>query len=222
MRALVTGFEPFGGDAVNSSWEAVRLLAQRWDEPFGAELVPVRLPVTFAGAVREVAAAVQDHRPDVVVCTGVAAGADAVRIERVAINVADARIPDHTGAQPVDEPVVPGGPAAFLSGLPLKATLVALHGAGIPAVVSNTAGTYVCNATFYALGSLLEATPGVLGGFVHLPRTAEEGGGPDGGPQPGALSVAVLARALDVVVRTALAERLGIVTEPVVPAGMDH
>lgn len=222
MKALVTGFEPFGGDAVNSSWEAVRLLVELWDRPDGAELVAVRLPVTFAGAARELAVAVAEHEPDVVVCAGLAAGAEAVRIERVAINLADARIPDNAGAQPIDEAIVPGGPAAFFSGLPLRATLAALHDAEIPAVVSNTAGTYVCNATFYALCHLLAETPGVRGGFVHLPRTAEEGGGPDGGPQDGALPVAVLARALGVVVRTALDARRGLVPERAALTGAEH
>jgi pyroglutamyl-peptidase len=222
VKVLVTGFEPFGGDAVNSSWEAVRLLADHWDDPDGTDLVPVRLPVTFEGAVRVLEAAVADNEPDVVVCTGLAAGAEAVRVERVAVNVADARIPDNASAQPVDEEVVAGGPVAYLSGLPLKATLVALRDAGIPAVVSNSAGTYVCNAVFYALCHLLAAAPDVRGGFVHLPRTVEEGGGPDGGPQAGALPAAVLARALEVIVRTAIDARRGLVAEPALPAGSMH
>jgi pyrrolidone-carboxylate peptidase len=127
---LVTGFEPFGGDAVNESWEAVRGLAARWDR--SAELVTARLPVTFAGAGAELARHLDAHEPAVVVCTGLAAGTRAVRLERVAVNVADARIPDNLGARPVDEPVVDGGPVGYLSTL-----------------------TYVCNATFYALAHSL-------------------------------------------------------------------
>ncbi len=99
-------------------------------------------------------------------------------IERVAINVIDARIPDNDGSAPVDVPVVAGAPAAFLSGLPVKACLAAARGTGVPAEVSNTAGTYVCNATFYALMHLLAGTSGVLGGFVHVP--VEPGGGGPG------------------------------------------
>lgn len=222
MKVLVTGFEPFGGDRVNASWEAVRLLAEGWDRSGGTELDVVRLPVTFEGAVHRLTDAVREHRPDVVVCAGLAADTEDVRLERVAINVEDARIPDNSGAQPVDAEVVAGGPAAYFSTLPLKATLVALRDAGVPAVVSNSAGTYVCNATFYALCHLLAAAPEVRGGFVHVPRTVEEGGGPDGGPRPGSLPVAVLTRALDVVVRTAVSEREGLVFGAAVPAGIEH
>lgn len=193
---LVTGFEPFGGDPVNASWEAVSRLPERWEGP--GRLVTLRLPVTFEGAARELVAALDEHRPDVVVCTGLAAGTAAVRLERVAINVEDARIPDNAGASPVDEPVVPGGPDAYLSTLPLKAALVALGEAGVPAVVSNTAGTYVCNATFYALRHALAGRAGVRAGFVHVPRTREEA--PD---DDGALPVDDLARALGIVLTTA-------------------
>jgi pyroglutamyl-peptidase len=131
VRALLTGFEPFGGDAVNESWEAVRTLAARWagDD----DLVTACLPVTFAGATAALRRLVDAHTPDVVVCAGLAAGAAAVRLERVAVNVADARIPDNAGAQPVDEPVVAGGPVGYFSTLPLKAALAALRDAGIPA-----------------------------------------------------------------------------------------
>nr|WP_041294809.1 pyroglutamyl-peptidase I [Isoptericola variabilis] len=204
---LVTGFEPFGGDAVNESWEAVQELERRWTGP--ARLVAARLPVTFAGARTALDALVAEHAPDVVVCTGLAAGTEAVRLERVALNVADARIPDNAGAQPVDEPVVDGGPVAYLSTLPLKATLAALRDAGLRAVVSNTAGTYVCNATFYALAHLLAGRPGVRAGFVHLPRAD-------------VLPARDAARALAVVVRTAVEHAAGRVAEPALAAGAEH
>jgi pyroglutamyl-peptidase len=159
VRALLTGFEPFEGDAVNESWEAVRTLGGRWAGH--DELVTARLPVTFGGATATLRRLLDAHAPDVVVCAGLAAGTVAVRLERVAVNVADARIPDNAGAQPVDEPVVAGGPVGYLSTLPLKAALAALRDAGIPAVVSNSAGTYVCNATFYVLAHVLAGRPGV-------------------------------------------------------------
>ncbi len=207
MRVLVTGFEPFGGDDVNESWEAVRELAARWHGPH--ELVPARLPVTFAGARDALGSALEEHAPDVVVCTGLAAGTDAVRLERVALNVADARIPDNAGEQPVDAPVVPGGPVAYLSTLPLKATLAALRAADVPAVVSNTAGTYVCNATFYALAHRLAGRDGVRAGFVHVPRAD-------------VVPVEQAARALALVVGTAVEHAAGRLAEPALAAGAEH
>jgi pyroglutamyl-peptidase len=206
VKVLLTGFEPFGGSEVNESWEAVRALAARWEGPH--ELVTVRLPVTFAAGSR-LAAALAEHTPDVVVCTGLAAGTDAVRLERVAINVTDARIPDNAGERPIDEPVVPGGPVAYLSTLPLKAALVALRDAGIPAVVSNTAGTYVCNATFYALEHLLAGRDGVRAGFVHVPRAD-------------VVPVERAARALELVAGTALEHAAGRLTEPALAGGAEH
>lgn len=207
MKVLLTGFEPFGGSEVNESWEAVQALSARWEGPH--ELVAVRLPVTFAGAPARLAAALEEHAPDVVVCTGLAAGTDAVRLERVAVNVTDARIPDNAGEQPVDEPVVPGGPVAYLSTLPLKAALVTLRDAGIPAVVSNTAGTYVCNATFYALEHLLAGRDGVRAGFVHVPRAD-------------VVPVGRAARALGLVAGAALEHAAGRLTEPALAGGAEH
>lgn len=169
---VLTGFEPFGGQAVNASWEAVQRVETSWSGP--ERLVPVQLPVSFRGARQALRLAVRDHEPDVVVCVGEAGGRGAVGIERVALNVIDAPIPDNDGSAPVDVPVVAGGPAAFFSGLPLRACLAAGGATGVPVEVSNTAGTYVCNATFYALMHLLASRPGVLGGFVHVPRTAAQ------------------------------------------------
>lgn len=207
MRALLTGFEPFDGGAVNESWEAVRTLGGRWagDD----ELVTARLPVTFGGATAALRRLIDAHSPDVVVCAGLAVGAEALRLERVAVNVADARIPDNAGAQPADEPVVVNGPVGYLSTLPLKAALAALRDAGIPAVVSNSAGTYVCNATFYVLAHVLADRPGARAGFVHVPRAD-------------AVPVDVTARALGLVVRTALDHVRRRVTEPALAAGAEH
>ncbi|GGB95329.1 pyroglutamyl-peptidase I [Cellulomonas carbonis] len=194
-RVLVTGFEPFDGRAANASWEAVTCLAEGWDG--AAELAVVRLPVSFVRAPRALGAALDEHRPDVVVCVGEAVGRAAVGLERVAVNVVDARIPDADGAAPVDVPVVGDGPVAYLSTLPLKRALVEIARDGTPVEVSRTAGTYVCNATFYALMHATRAT-GTRAGFVHVP------GSPDQVPPGSAgLDPAASARALRHVVDTA-------------------
>ncbi|PFG19739.1 pyroglutamyl-peptidase I [Serinibacter salmoneus] len=166
---LVTGFEPFGGDATNSSWEVAREVARTWEGP--GVLVPERLPVTFAGAPLALREAITRVRPAVVLCLGLAAGTDRVRLERVAINLADARIPDNDGAQPVDEPVDPAGPAARFTTLPVKATLARAAERGLPLTSSLSAGSYVCNAVMYhALGLL----PGAPVGFAHVPELRAE------------------------------------------------
>lgn len=168
-RVLVTGFGPFEGQAVNASSLAVEALASRWTGP--DELVVRELPVSFRGARQQLRVAIAETEPDLVVCVGEAGGRAAVGVERVAVNVIDARIPDVDGSAPVDVPVIAGAPAAFFSTLPVKACAAAVREVGVPVEVSNTAGLYVCNATFYALQHLLAARPEVRSGFVHVPRT---------------------------------------------------
>lgn len=154
MTVLVTGFEPFEGHAVNASWLAVQELVRTWRGP---AIEAVRLPVSFRRAPGLLEEAVARTRPRAVVSVGEAGGADAVLVERVALNVADARIPDEDGDRPVDEPLVPGGPAAWFTALPLRACVDAAERAGVPARVSSSAGTYVCNAVFYRLATVLAA-----------------------------------------------------------------
>ena len=163
---LLTGFEPFDGDAVNPSWQIAQALhGQRLQ---GMRVVAAQLPCTFEGAIGALRAALRRHRPQLVMALG-QAGRSVISLERVAINVIDARIPDNAGAQPIDEPVQAGAPAAHFSTLPIKAMLAALREAGIPAEVSQTAGTFVCNQVFYGLMQALRRRPGVRGGFVHVP-----------------------------------------------------
>jgi pyroglutamyl-peptidase len=205
---LITGFEPFEQQEINASWAAVRLVEDGWAEP-GTTLVARLLPVSFARAPEALAVLVAEVRPDLVLCVGEAGGRSAVGVERVAVNVQDARIPDEDGAQPVDVPVRAGGPAAYFSGLPVKACLTAILDAGVPGEVSNTAGTYVCNTIAYALADLLApggaagagaGSAGVRGGFVHVPRLPEQ-------VAPGAASLSAerSAAGLTAVLRAALA-----------------
>lgn len=192
---LVTGFEPFGGRAVNASWTAVTRLAETWSGP--ERLVVERLPVAFGTGPARLRELLADVAPDLVVCVGEAGGRHAVSLERVALNLVDARIPDNDGAAPVDVPVLPGGPTAYLSSLPVKACAEAVRATGVPAEVSHTAGTFVCNATSYALLHQLAGLGDVRGGFVHVPVTLEDSVGADDDAER-------LARALASVVRTAL------------------
>ncbi|MFI0789192.1 pyroglutamyl-peptidase I [Streptomyces lydicus] len=172
-RVLLTGFAPFDGETVNPSWQAVRAAAAA--PPAGIEVAAVELPCVYGASVAVLRAAIEEARPEIVVCVGQAGGRPDITVERVAINVDDARIPDSSGAEPIDEPIVPGGPAAYFTTLPVKACVAAVRAAGLPASVSNTAGTFVCNHVFYGLAHLLATElPGVRGGFVHVPYAPEQ------------------------------------------------
>jgi len=147
---LLTGFEPFDQDSVNPSWEAARRLdGFKIDEQ--VTIVARRLPCAFTTAGECLVKLIEELRPAMVIATGLATGRSEISIERVAININDARIPDNLGEQPVDTAVVAGGPAAYFSTLPIKAMVRAVREAGIAASVSQTAGTFVCNQVFYRL-----------------------------------------------------------------------
>ena len=197
---LLTGFEPFGGEAVNPSWAAARSAA-RLLQSEGLVVQALELPCVFGESATMLEEALERFRPELVLCAGQAGGRPRISLERVAINCDDARIPDNTGNRPVDEPVVQGGPAAYFTSLPVKAALAALTAQNIPAEVSQTAGTYVCNHVFYALMHALRLRPGTRGGFVHVPY--EESQLPAGSGTP-SLPAQQMAAALAVVVRTAL------------------
>jgi pyroglutamyl-peptidase len=167
MKALITGFEPFGGEAVNPALEAL----QRLPAQLGAlGIVTAILPAVFGRALDALEDAIVATDPDIVLCVGQAGGRAALSLERVAINVDDARIPDNAGQQPIDRPIVAGAPAAYFATLPIKAAAAALRDAGLPAVISNTAGTFVCNHVFYGLMHLAASRRLRLrGGFLHVP-----------------------------------------------------
>ncbi len=164
LKALVTGYEPFGQHKVNPSELIVERLREAVSgELDGVELVTAVIPVSFRRAGERLLGLLEEHRPDIAVSLGLWAGASYVTVERVAVNIMDARIPDNDGYQPVDEPIVPGGPTAYFSTLPVKAIVKALREAGIPAAVSNSAGTFLCN---YAMYTLLHS--GATRGCFHL------------------------------------------------------
>ncbi|WP_137846349.1 pyroglutamyl-peptidase I [Microbacterium sp. 2FI] len=195
---LLTGFEPFGGDSANPSGDAVRIVAQRWNGP--ETLITAVLPVTFAGATKSLRELIDEHEPDVVIATGLAGDRAALGVERIAVNLVDARIPDNDGAQPIDEPSVADGPAARFSTLPVKAIVHDLSAAGIPAALSHTAGTFVCNHVFYTALDAVSTRAGVRAGFVHVPWDAEHA------PMNASyLDLDDIAAALEIAVRTTLA-----------------
>src|SRR5947207_14934038 len=183
---------------MNPSWEAVRLVAAA--PPDGVALATAVLPCVFGNALDALRLAVARTGPDLVICIGQAGGRTEVSVERIAVNVDDARIPDNDGNQPVDAPVVPGGPAAYFATLPVKACVAAVRATGLPAAVSQTAGTFVCNHVFYGLMHLIATElPHVRGGFVHVPYAPEQvltGGEPS-------LPIPSVAQALRIIVATA-------------------
>lgn len=173
---LVTGFDPFGADVLNPSWMAAQALHGRMVA--GHRIVAACLPTVFGASRLALRDELHRHEPVLVVATGQAGGRAAISLERVAINVDDARIPDNGGAQPVDTPVVDGAPAAYFSTLPIKAMRAAMLDAGVAAEVSQTAGTFVCNHVFFGLMHELAACPALgrtRGGFIHVPWLPRQG-----------------------------------------------
>ncbi len=166
MKILVTAFDPFGGETINPAYEAVRKL----QAPVGAELIRLEVPTVFGRSIEVLEQAMERERPDAVVCVGQAGGRSAITPERVAINLMDASIADNAGHIPVDMPVVEGGENALFSTLPVKAMVKAIQDAGIPAQLSNTAGTFVCNQLLYGLLHLCRHRfPNTKGCFIHVP-----------------------------------------------------
>jgi pyroglutamyl-peptidase len=175
-RVLLTGFDAFGGAVINPSWLAVQALHGR--QVMGHTVVAAQLPTVFGASLQVLGTLLAKHQPALVVCVGQAGGRNAISLERVAINVDDAPIPDNAGARPIDAPVVPGAPAAHFSTLPIKAMLAALQREGLPVEVSQTAGTFVCNHVFYSLMQTIATRPELRhtrGGFVHVPWLPEQG-----------------------------------------------
>ncbi|RYF34238.1 MAG: pyroglutamyl-peptidase I [Comamonadaceae bacterium] len=199
-RVLLTGFDPFDGEALNPSWESVRALDGWVCE--GATVHVRQMPCVFGVAIDALGAAIDELEPQLVICVGQAGGRAEVSVERVAINVDDGRICDNAGCQPIDVPVASDGPAAYFSTLPIKAMVRDLCAAGVPAAVSNTAGTFVCNHIFYGLMHRLARTQReVRGGFIHIPYLPEQAVRFAGAPS---LPLDTLVAALRIAVATAL------------------
>ena len=167
MKLLLTAFDPFGGDAINPALEAVKLVA---DKIGRFDIVKLEVPTVFRKSIDTVAKAIEEEKPDVVLCIGQAGGRFEITHERVAINVDDARIKDNEGNQPIDTKIFEDGENAYFTTLPIKAMVEAIREANLPAAVSNTAGTFVCNHLMYGvLYTLAKKYPHIKGGFTHVP-----------------------------------------------------
>ena len=170
-KLLITGFDPFGGAAINPAWEAVKLLPE---EIADFEVHKLEIPTVFGLATRKVLEKAQEIRPDVILCIGQAGGRAAVTPERIGVNIRDAKITDNAGNQPVGQYVAEEGPAAYFSTVPVMAMADAIQAAGLPGQVSNSAGAFVCNDTLYGLLHHYTGT-NVKVGFIHVPWLSEQG-----------------------------------------------
>ncbi|MEG0327112.1 MAG: pyroglutamyl-peptidase I [Erysipelothrix sp.] len=199
MKVLITGFDPFGGEAMNPAYEAVKLLPNTIE---GAEVIKVEVPTVFGKAIDVLEENMAKYQPDVVICVGQAGGRFGVTPERVAINQDDARIKDNEGNQPIDETIRLDGEGAYFSTLPIKAMVENMKEAKIPASVSNTAGTFVCNHLMYGLMYLIDKKfPTTKGGFIHVPFATEQAAQKVSMPS---LSLEEIAKGLEVAIATSV------------------
>ena len=172
MKILLTAFSPFGGEKINPSLEAVKLVK---DKILETDIIKLEVPTVFGKSIKIVADAIEKEKPDYVLCIGQAGGRYGITPERVAINIDDARIPDNEGNQPIDRPIFADGEPAYFSNLPVKSMVEEIRKEGLPASLSNSAGTYVCNHLMYGvLYTLSKKYKGVKGGFIHVPFIPEQ------------------------------------------------
>ncbi len=211
---LVTGFEPFDGESLNPSAQVARSLDG--ERILDHRVIGAVLPVAHAATADEIERLISMHRPSLVLALGQAGGRATLSLERVAINLIDARIADERGLQPIDEPVVEGAPVAYLSGLPIKAIKSHLEALGVPVSLSFTAGSFVCNQVFYLLSHLAATRyPGLRSGFVHLPWLPEQATRRGDAPS---MSLETMLRGVRAVIATALQVEFDLV----LPGGFMH
>ena len=167
MKVLLTGFDPFGGEAVNPAQEAVQRVS---DNINGAEVIKITIPTVQTKSVKAIEEAIELYNPDIVISVGQAAGRYDITPERVAINIDDFRIKDNEGNQPTDKIIQEDGKSAYFSNLPVKAMVKHMNDNQIPATLSNTAGTFVCNHVMYGILYMIDKKyPNIKGGFIHVP-----------------------------------------------------
>lgn len=172
MKILVTAFDPFGGESVNPSYEVLKNLK---DNIEGAEIIKLQVPTAFYVSVEKAIEKIKEVNPDAVLSIGQAGGRYDISVERVAINIDDARIPDNMGQQPIDIPIDPEGPPAYFATIPIKEIVEAIKKENLPASVSNSAGTYVCNHLMYGILNYIHKNKlNIKAGFIHIPYLPEQ------------------------------------------------
>lgn len=172
MKILVTGFDPFGGEKINPAIESVKNLP---DKILNAEIIKLEIPTVVDKSVDKIRAKIEDVKPDVVLSVGQAGGRADITVERIGINCDDFRIPDNNGNMPIDEKIVEDGPDAYFSNLPIKAMVKHIQDENIPAGVSNSAGTFVCNHVLYGVAHIRATKyPNMRTGFIHIPFLPEQ------------------------------------------------
>ena len=175
MKILVTGFDPFGGEKINPALETIKRLP---DTILGAQIIKLEIPTVVGKSLAKITEAVEKENPDAVLSIGQAGGRSEITVERVGINIDDCRIPDNEGNQPIDEPVIKGGPAAYFVTIPIKAIVENIKAHNIPASISNTAGTFICNHVCYGVAHLAAqrtaAGKPMKSGFIHIPFLPEQ------------------------------------------------
>lgn len=200
MKVLVTGFEPFGGEIVNPAYLAVTMLP---DMIAGAQIIKKEIPTAFYESRDKLRDYIKEVQPDMVLCIGQAGGRAGITIEKVGINLAEASIPDNKGNQPMDEEIDVKGETAYFSNLPLKSMVNEIRNCGIPASISYTAGTYVCNFLLYCLlYEIAKFYPQMRGGFIHVPFATQQGLGK--GSNTPTMEVSTMAKAIEAAIRVAV------------------
>lgn len=193
---LLTGFDPFGGESINPAWEVAKSLDEKTIGEY--KIFSKQVPTVFHKSISVLKEYIKELNPEIIMCIGQAGGRPDITIERVAINIDDARIADNEGNQPVDVPVVEEGPAAYWSTLPMKAIVKRLQEEGVPASVSQSAGTFVCNHLFYGLMHELEKhDKKIKGGFVHIPFLPEQASNYPGQPS---MSLSTISKGIELAV----------------------
>lgn len=197
---LLTGFEPFGGEEMNPAWEVAKELDGQVMGDY--KIISKKVPTVFHKSLQVLQAYMEEIEPELVICIGQAGGRPDITVERIAINVDDARIPDNEGNQPVDVPIIEEGPVAYWSTLPMKAIVKKLREEGIPASVSQTAGTFVCNHLFYGLMHMLGKNGNrIRGGFIHIPFLPKQA---SNHPGQSSMSLPVITKGIELLIQVAL------------------
>lgn len=198
-KVLITGFEPFGGEKVNPALEAVKMLP---DTIGGAKVVKLEVPTVFKKSIKRLDECIEKEKPDITICVGQAGGRFDITVERVAINVDDARIPDNENNSPADEKIFEDGENAYFASLPIKTIVKNITDAGIPASISDSAGTFVCNHLMYGLLYLIDKKyNNMAGGFIHVPFIPQQASGRKNTPS---MNVSDIVKALTIAVETAV------------------